>query len=76
MKTEVLFRETFTYHCPVGIVTLSGLEQPLHKWSGIFTQEVVTCQNWGISQKILKCALSVIESEGIFMFQTSLHILL
>ena len=30
----------------------------------------------GIPRKILKCALSEIESEGIFMFQTSLHILL
>ena len=30
----------------------------------------------GIPQKILKYALSEIESEGIFMFQTSLHILL
>ena len=55
----------------------SGLEQPLHKWSGIFTQEVASYMpKLGIPQKILKYALSEIESEGIFMFQTSLHILL
>ena len=52
---------------------ITGLEQPLHWWSGIFTREVHTfaCQNWGIPQK---CALSKIESEGIFIFQAGLHI--
>ena len=55
-------------HCKDKLVT-TGLEQPLYKWSGWRS----TCQNCGIPQK---CALSEIESEGIFMFQASLHVLL
>ena len=41
---------------------LTGLEQPLHKWSGIFTREVHAKTGVPIPQKILKCALSEIES--------------
>ena len=66
----------------------AGLEQPLHKWSGIFNGEVRSlCAKHTCMQSMPKLgglgacppenfenALSEIESEGIFTFQTCLHI--